>query len=82
MGFFSDLFGGSNSSSSNNSYSNDGKNFAKVSENSSSGNKVDVYLGDPNTGNHCHYFVSENGQSGMVHRGECDDCSPSPSTKK
>lgn len=54
-------------------YYNDGENYVVVKE----GDKqVDVYVGDSKSGDHCHWwFDKETNDSGIKHRGQCDDCS-------
>jgi hypothetical protein len=55
--------------------------YVKVKESDSEDkNKADVYVGSRGSDSgrdHCHYWVDKKGDSGMVHRGGCDDCSDS-----
>ena len=53
----------------------------KDGDHASGSNKADVYIGSSDTGNHCHYWVDKDGNSGTKHRGECDDCSGGGSDK-
>ena len=40
-------------------------------------NKADVYIGADNGDDraHCHVWVDKDGDTGVKHRGHCDDCS-------
>jgi hypothetical protein len=46
--------------------------FAHVS---SSSDRADAYVGDSGSSTHCHMYAdAKTGESGIVHRGGCDQC--------
>lgn len=46
--------------------------FARVE---SDEGRADAYVGDSGSGTHCHMYAdASTGQSGIIHRGGCDQC--------
>jgi len=52
----------------------------KDGDHASGSNKADVYISGSGEKDHCHLWVDKDGNSGTVHRGQCDECSESSSS--